>query len=78
VLSDFLAEYFIDIVTMPIFKDPAANHPTWEMMDPGSLKHDTFVYDANGVRTLVWKGNGALDPTRWRSEIAAAVRALPP
>lgn len=78
VLSDSNASDFVGRVTMPIFRDPTPGRASWTQMEPGSIKHDTFVFDAQGQRTLVWKASGGLDATKWRTDIAAAVRALPP
>ena len=77
VVSDSNANDFVSRVTMPIFRDPSANRAAWLALDPAAIKHDTFVFDAQGRRVLTLKLNGSLSST-WRSDVAAAVRALPP
>ncbi len=77
VVSDSNASDFVSRVTMPIFRDPSAGRDAWFAFDPTALKHDTFIFDAQGQRVKTLKLNGGLAAT-WRSDVAAAVRALPP
>ncbi len=77
VVSDSNASDFVSRVTMPIFKDPSAGRAAWFELDASALKHDTFVFDAQGRRVATLKLNGGLSST-WRADVAAAVRALPP
>lgn len=72
--------------TMPVFQDPsipwgalgASATSSWGQMEPGAVMHDTFVFDADGVRVLAWKAGLIPDMTKWRADIAQAVRVLPP
>lgn len=77
VVSDSNASDFVTRVTMPIFLDPSPGRAAWLELDPSALKHDTFLFDAQGRRVLTLKLNGALSST-WKADVAAAVRALPP
>ncbi|MDB4962393.1 MAG: hypothetical protein JWP01_2392 [Myxococcales bacterium] len=75
VLSDQNATDFSSLVTMPIFRDPSPGRAAWEEMQPGAVKHDTFVFDKSGVRTLFWDASSEsfnqLEP-----DIRAAVEAI--
>ncbi len=78
VLSDANASDFVPVLTMPLFRDPSPNRAAWLELDATAYKHDTFVFDAQGRRVLTLKLNGSLNPATWRSDVGAAVRALPP
>jgi hypothetical protein len=75
VLSDSNATDFNTRVTFPIFKDAGAGRPAWNMMQAGSVKHDTFVYTKAGVRTLLWKASEH-SFTTLNADIRAAVVAI--
>lgn len=80
-LSDFNATWFLDsppspALTMPLLRDPSAGRTAWRAFDSTAVKHDTFVFDANGQRVLSWKASQS-SISQWRSAIGAAVRALP-
>lgn len=74
VLSDVNATDFTSRTTVPIFRDPTSGRPTWAQMQPGAVKHDTFVFDAQGVRTLFWDTSSE-DFSQWSTDIRAAVEA---
>jgi hypothetical protein len=61
---------------MPLFRDPSPGRDAWRAFDPNALKHDTFIYDANGQLVLYRKSSSGLGT--WRADMAAAIRALPP
>lgn len=75
VLSDANATDFNSIVKVPVFAEPGAGLPAWSAMEPGAVKHDTFVYSRTGVRTLVWKASSH-SFSAWGADIRAAVVAL--
>ena len=62
---------------MPIFRDPSATRDAWAMMEPGAVKHDTFVYTKTGERSYVWDAS-ARPFDQWAADIRAAVEALGP
>jgi hypothetical protein len=72
VLSDEGAEDYLTRVTMPIFRDP--NGDAWLAFRSDALKHDTFVYDADGKLVLSWR----ISDGSFVAKIGAAVRMLPP
>jgi hypothetical protein len=76
----FGSEYFpgrADL-TMPVFQDDSSNRAAWRALKTNALKHDTFVFNAQGVLVLSWTSKGLLDADGFKTDIAAAVRALPP
>jgi hypothetical protein len=73
-LSDQNATDFAGRTAVPIFRDPAAGRPTWAQMEPGAVKHDTFVYSRAGQRALFWDAS-ARNFSQWSAEIRAAVEA---
>lgn len=78
VLSDANASYFVDAIKVPIFLDPAPGRPTWSLMRPNPIKHDTFVFAPNGKRTFFFEGTYTGDANGYRTEVAAAIRAAAP
>lgn len=74
VLSDSNASDFVERTTHVVFRDPAAGQPAWQAMEPGTVKHDTFVFSRTGERTLHWDASdnslGA-----WSADIRAGVEA---
>jgi hypothetical protein len=75
VLSDVNATDFATLVTVPIFRDPSGGRVAWAEMEAGAVKHDTFVFDRTGTRTLFWDAS-ARSFSAWSAEIRAAVVAL--
>lgn len=75
VLSDQNASDYVSRVTMPVFRDPSAGRAAWIEMQPTAVKHDTFVFDKTGMRTLFWdastKNFGMLS-----ADLRAAVEAI--
>ncbi len=75
VLADQNADDFASRVSMPIFRDPSAGRAAWLEMQSTAVKHDTFVFDKTGVRTLFWDAStrsfGALS-----ADLRAAVEAI--
>jgi hypothetical protein len=76
VLSDANATDFNNYVSVPIFKDPVGGRPSWLAMEPGAVKHDTFVFDTTGKRTYFWDVS-ANSFSAWKNDIRAAVNAIP-
>lgn len=74
-LSDVNATDFVNRVSVPIFRDPVGGRPAWREMTPSPAKHDTFVFDATGTRTLFWDTSSE-DFAQWSANIRAAVEAL--
>jgi hypothetical protein len=74
-LSDQNAADFVDLSTVPLFEDPSPGRPTWTEMQPGAVKHDTFVFGRDGLRTLFWDAR-VRDLAQWSADIQAAVVAL--
>jgi hypothetical protein len=81
-VSDSNASWFLTsppspALTMSLFRDPSPGRNAWRAFDANAVKHDTFVFDANGQRVLTWKvSQNSL--SQWRTTIGAAVRQLPP
>ena len=80
-LADSQAGWFLSspptpALTMPLFRDPSAAREAWRELDAQAVKHDTFVFDAAGQLVLSWKATRGV--SSWRTDIAAAVRRLPP
>jgi len=75
VLSDTNASDYVGRVDVPIFRDASSGRPAWRMMDPGAVKHDSFVFSKAGVRTLFWDAR-VRDTGKWMTEIRAEVVAL--
>lgn len=69
-LSDQNASDFVSHVSMPIFRDPSPGRAAWLEMQATAVKHDTFVFDKTGVRTLFWDAS-----TRNFSMLSADLRA---
>ena len=74
VLSDANATDFNSIVKVPVFSDPGAGRPAWREMEPGAVKHDTFVFSRTGVRSFVWDASSHSFGA-WGADIRAAVVA---
>jgi len=74
VLSDANATDFNSIVKVPVFSDPGAGRPAWSEMEPGAVKHDTFVFSRTGVRSFVWDASSHSFGA-WGADIRAAVVA---
>jgi hypothetical protein len=74
-LSDSNATDFVGRAAVPIFRDPSGARTAWSMMEPGAVKHDTFVYDKTGTRTLFWD-TSSRDLGQWSANIRAAVEAI--
>lgn len=74
-LSDVNASDFITLAAVPIFRDPSAGRDAWDQMEPGAVKHDTFVFSAAGLRTLFWD-TSARSLAQWSADIRQAVEAL--
>lgn len=75
VLSDVNATDFVGRTAVPIFRDPSAGRTAWSMMDAGAVKHDTFVFDRSGSRTLFWDASSENLAT-WSADIRAAVETI--
>jgi hypothetical protein len=74
-LSDQNATDFASRVSMPIFRDPSPGRAAWVEMQAGAVKHDTFVFDKSGVRTLFWDAS-ASNFNELSSDLRAAVEAI--
>jgi hypothetical protein len=74
VLSDVNANDYATRVSVPIFREPTAGRPAWAQMQPGAVKHDTFVYNKLGERTLFWDTSSEVF-SEWSTDIRAAVEA---
>lgn len=74
-LSDVNATDFVTHASVPIFRDPSGNRAAWAQMEPGAVKHDTFVYARDGQRALFWDAS-ARSFSAWQGDIRAAVEAL--
>jgi hypothetical protein len=74
-LSDVNAADFVNVSTVPLFRDPSGGRKAWCAMEPGAVKHDTFVFSAAGRRTLFWD-TSARSLAAWSSDIRQAVEAL--
>jgi hypothetical protein len=75
VLSDVNATDFTTSVSVPIFRDPSGLRAAWTEMEPGAVKHDTFVFGRDGARTLFWDAS-ANSLSAWAADIRAAVEVL--
>jgi hypothetical protein len=75
VLSDVNATDYATRVSVPIFRDPSGARAAWAEMEAGAVKHDTFVFGRDGVRTFVWDAS-ARSFSSWGSDLRAAVEAL--
>jgi len=73
VLSDGNASDFVSRISVPIFRDP--NRDGWRAFRADVVKHDTFVFDAQGKLVLTWR---VASGTSFSPSIGAAVRMLPP
>ncbi len=76
-LSDVNASDMVDVTSVPVFRDPSPSRDAWGAMDAEAVKHDTFVYDTNGTRTLYWRV-GTRPFSEFSSDIRAAVLAASP
>ncbi len=74
VLSNANASDFISLTHRPIFKDGQAGQPAWQEMEPGAVKHDTFIYSKTGERLMFWDASSNSLGT-WSADIRAAVVA---
>ncbi len=74
-LSDTNATDFVGRTVAPIFRDSSQGRTAWGMMEPGAVKHDTFVYDKAGNRTLFWNVR-VEEFANWSADIRAAVEAI--
>lgn len=76
IVSDANADDFIERTTYRIFEDTASGRPAWQEMEPGAVKHDTFVYSRTGERTLFWDNSSSSTSFNgWMTDIRAAVEA---
>ncbi len=74
-LSDQNATDFASLVSMPIFRDPSPGRAAWNELQPSAVKHQTFVFNKLGVRTLFW--NPAQRPfDQLSADIRGAVEAI--
>jgi hypothetical protein len=73
-LSDQNASDFIGRASVPLFRDPVGGRPSWNQMEPGAVKHDTFVYARDGARVLFWDTSSE-NLAAWATDIRAAVEA---
>jgi hypothetical protein len=71
-LSDVNAADFIGLTAAPLFLDPSAGRMAWSEMQPGAVKHDTFVFSPAGIRTLFWDAS-AHNLGQWSSDIRLEV-----
>ncbi len=74
-LSDANASDFESRVSMPIFRDPTPGRAAWIEMQAGAVKHDTFVFNKSGVRTLFWDAS-ARNFNALSADLRAAVEAI--
>ncbi len=79
-LSDSNASWFLSspptpALTMPLLRDPSPAREAWRALDGSAVKHDTFVFDADGQKVLSWKSSRGV--SQWRAEIGEAIRRLP-
>lgn len=74
-LSDVNAADFVNVSTVPLFRDPSARRTAWCAMEPGAVKHDTFVFSDAGLRTLFWD-RSQRDLAAWSSDIRQVVESL--
>ena len=74
-LSDQNATDYVSRISMPIFRDPSPGRSAWIEMQPGAVKHDTFVFDKSGVRTLFWDAS-ARNFNELSADLRAAVEAI--
>jgi hypothetical protein len=75
ILSDQNATDFSALVPFSIFRDASPGRPAWVQMDAGAVKHDTFVYDKTGARTLFWDASMNSFATL-TADLRAAVEAI--
>jgi hypothetical protein len=76
-LSDVNATDIVPYAAVPIFRDPSTGRVAWKEMASNAAKHDTFVFDPTGTRTLYWKASAnALE--QWAGDIRAAAIAAAP
>lgn len=73
-LSDLNAADFVGRTAVPIFRDARAGSPSWQEMERGAVKHDTFVYSRTGERVLFWDAS-ARSFGQWSADLRAAVEA---
>ncbi len=74
-LSDQNATDFVALVPFSIFRDPSPGRPAWAEMEAGAVKHDTFVFDTTGTRTLFWDASAESFSTL-TADLRAAVEAI--
>ncbi len=75
VLSDQNATDFVSRISLPIFRDPSPGRAAWVEMQAEAAKHDTFVFDKAGVRTLFWDASTS-DFAELSADVRAAVEAI--
>jgi hypothetical protein len=76
VISDANATDFVGRTPVPIFRDASAGLAAWREFEPaGVTKHDTFVYDRTGRRTLFWDA-GTKNLANWAADMRVAVEAI--
>jgi hypothetical protein len=75
VLSDQNATDYTSRVSMPIFRDPSPGRAAWIEMQAGAVKHDSFVFDKLGQRTLFWDAS-ARNFNELSADLRAAVEAI--
>jgi hypothetical protein len=73
-LSDANATDFASRASVPIFRDPTGTRNAWQEMEPGAVKHDTFVFSRQGARTVYRPASAGL--SSWSADVRAAVEAL--
>jgi hypothetical protein len=75
VLSEQGADYFTNIVSVPIFMDDSFGRSAWFEMSQTAQKHDTFVYTPDGELAQYWD-IASHDFFDWTTDIRAAVNAV--
>jgi len=75
VLADQNAIEFAGRVSFPIFRDATPGRTAWTEMETGAVKHDTFVFDKTGTRTLFWDASTKSFATL-TADLRAAVEAI--
>ena len=76
-LSDVNASDFINLASVPLFRDPSPTRSAWLEMAPDAYKHDTFVFSASGLRTLFWDtSSSSRNLSLWSSDIRQEVERL--
>ena len=74
-LSDANGTDFATRVSFPIFRDSSVGRIAWTEMQAGAVKHDTFVFDKTGTRTLFWDAS-TRNFANLNADLRAAVEAI--